>query len=191
LNAISNTPLVAKIILPLLVILTIWLLSGEDDNDIELEQSETHHSSDYDITGFTLSAMDKDGKLSRVISGQKMAHYPEDDSTEIIFPIARFIEPEKDTWIVTADKGHTQGKGEDILLTGNVIITREINDEIELHTEKLHLDTQHNTAYTDTAVTLKSPYGETNGVGMHVVLDDETIDLHSKVKGHYNVPTNN
>ena len=187
-NAISNIPLIAKIILPLLAIFTIWLLSGEEDK-VDKTQPKISFSSDYAVTNFVMSVMDENGKLSRVVSGQEMAHYPHDDSTEIIFPVATLIEHEKDTWIISSNEGHTQGKGDDILLTGNVIITREINNEIELRTEKLNIDTVNSTAYTDLAVTLKAPQGTTDGVGMHASFNDKTINLHSKVKGHYNAPS--
>ena len=188
LNAISNIPLFAKVVLLVLAITTIWLLSGDDDNDESSRQIETNRTSDLAMTDFTLTLMDEFGKPARIISGKELAHYPEDDTTEIISPIARFTEDEENIWIITSDKASTQGEAEDILLTDNVIITRENNKEIELFTEALHINTKHNTAYTDLAVTIKSPYGETNSVGLHADLADETINLHSKVKGHYDAP---
>jgi lipopolysaccharide export system protein LptC len=132
--------------------------------------------------------MDMKGNPSRVITGSEMSHYPEDDSTEIIDPIAQFIQKGKDTWQISSNKGFTVGKGDDILLTGNVIITQPDNPDIELHTESLNLDTLHNTAYTDLAVSMKSPYGETDSVGLHASLEQKTINLHSRVKGHYDAP---
>jgi len=188
LNAISNIPFLAKILLPILAIVTIWLLSGENNSDNNRHASEINRASDYAMTDFTMTVMDNSGNPSRVITGSEMAHYPEDDSTEIISPLAHFIEPGKDTWIISSNKGESQGKGENILLTGNVIITRKDNAEIELYTEKLNIDTVNNTAYTDSAATIKSPQGETNTVGLHAALEDKTINLHSKVRGHYDAP---
>jgi len=189
LNAISNIPFRAKVLLPLLAIISLWLLSGEDSNKDANQLNTINRSTDYSMSNFTMTIMDKSGHPSRIIIGQEMSHYPEDDSTEIIFPIAQFIDSEKETWIVSSEKGETQGKGEDILLTGNVIITRENNKDIELHTEALHLDTVRNTAYTDLAVTLKSPYGETNAIGLHAALEDKMLNLHSRVRGKYDAPS--
>lgn len=187
-NAISNIPFIAKILLPILAIISIWLLSGEKDNKDAITENEQVRTSDYSMTGFTLTIMDNSGTPSRVIGGDKLAHYPDDDSTEILFPIAHVIDQEKDNWILSSNKGQTQGKDEEIVLTGNVIITRQDNNEIELRTEKLILDTLHNTAYTDLAVSIKSPYGNTDSVGLHAALEDKMINLHSRVKGHYNAP---
>ena len=170
-----------------MAIISIWLLSGENDDKVVAIDSEKVRTSDYSITDFTLTVMDDLGSPSRVITGKKMAHYPDDDSTEIYFPVARVIDREKDNWIMSSNQGITYGKGDIITLVGNVTITRQDN-EIELHTEKLILDTLHNTAYTDQFVSITSPYGNTESVGLHASLDDKMINLHSRVKGHYNAP---
>ena len=188
-NVISNIPPVAKTVLLIVAILTVWLISDSDSpSEQKKVNNEVRKTSDYAMSNFTLTIMDIQGHPSRVITGTEMAHYPKDDSTEIFNPVAQFIELGKDTWQVSANKGNTVGKGDDILLTGNVIITQPANPEIELQTEALNLDTLHNTAYTDLAVTMKSPYGITDSVGLHASLKQKTINLHSRVKGHYDAP---
>lgn len=185
-NAISNLSTAVKVFLAFFALISLWLIlsSGESEDS----QPEVHRSSDYAMTHFTLTVMDDAGLPSRIITGDEMSHYPEDDSTEIINPVARFLEPEKETWLVKARKGETQGKGETILLTGNVIITQEQTNDIELLTEALTLDTTYNTAYTDLPVTIKSPHGETNSIGLHAAMEDKAINLHSKVRGQYDAP---
>ena len=92
--------------------------------------------------------------------------------------------------VITSDHGHTQGDNTTILLTGNVIITNENNPAFKMLTDELTLDTQYNTAYTDHAVTIKTPNGDTDSVGLHADMNDETINLHSRVKGQYDAPAN-
>jgi len=157
-------------------------------NNVTSESTTYSDASDYTMTHFTMTIMDEKGQPARVIKGQKMAHFPEDDSTKITQPIAQFIQEQKDTWLVSSERGETTGKGDNILLLDNVIITRKDNNEVELHTSKLNLDTLNNTAYTDAAVKMISPYGETNSVGLHATLDEKTINLHSRVKGQYDAP---
>jgi len=192
LNAIFNLPLWAKVLVPLAVIISIWQLSNDSSSSqSDAAQYQQHRTSDYGMTDFTMTVMNKLGQPARVISGHEMSHYPEDDTTEVLIQTTQFIDQQKDTWLVISDKGTTQGNGEDIFLTGNVIITRELNNEIELETDTLHIDTEHNTAYTDSPVTLKSPNGITHSVGLHAALEDKTINLHSKVRGHYDAPPTN
>lgn len=190
-NATSNSPFIVKLLLPLLAIITLWLLFSEDTEKKTSEQKTISHTSDYAMSNFTMTVMNELGKPSRIITGKEMQHYPEDDSTEIDDPIAEIIEEGKDTWLISSNKAYTQGKGDDILLTGNVIITQKDNKAVELRTEKLNLDTLHDTAYTDLAVSMKSPHGTTNSVGLHASLQEKTINLHSRVKGYYDAPPTN
>lgn len=174
--------------MPILAIISIWLLSGEYNKKNSSAEDQQTRSSDYAMTDFTITMMDDEGNPSRVITGTKMAYYSDNDSTEILLPVASILDQQKNNWLMSSNKGQTQGKGEKILLTGNVIVTRHDNNEIELHTEQLTLDTLHNTAYTDLAVSMKSPYGKTDSIGLHAALEDKMINLHSRVKGHYNAP---
>jgi len=191
LNAISNISFTTKILLLTLAALTAWMLANDvqqqSKSDVETDV-EFHQTSDYSMKNFTITIMDEAGQPSRIIKGEDMAHYPEDDSTTINMLVAHIMKPEQEIWLITSNQGDTQGKGEDILLTGNVIVTKENNNDTELRTEKLHLDTEQNTAYTDVAATFKSPNGVTDTVGFHAVLADETINLHSRVKGQYDAP---
>ncbi|HEC72991.1 MAG TPA: LPS export ABC transporter periplasmic protein LptC [Methylophaga aminisulfidivorans] len=188
-NAIFNLPLYARIGLLLLALASIWLVfSGEhssSQSDLKVDRS-----SDLAMTDFKMTIMDPEGKPVRIINGDLMEHFPESDTTEITNPIAEFLQTNRDSWIITANHGHTQGKGTTILLTGNVIIVDKENPALKMLTEKLTLDTQYNTAYTDQAVTIKSPNGDTESVGLHADLNDETINLHSRVKGQYDAPAN-
>ena len=117
-----------------------------------------------------------------------MAHFPEDDRTHITSPVAEFINQQKDTWVIRSEQGKTHGKGDIILLSDNVVISRKGDAQTELQTSILTLDTEKSTAYTDAEVKMISPYGETNSVGLHATLEDKTINLHSRVKGRYDAP---
>ena len=169
----------------------LWLIFSSSDA-IEHRSSQPaadSHTSDYSMTNFTMTILDVNGQLSRIIKGQKIAHYPEDDVTNITLPIAQFIEEQKDTWLMTSDRAETSGKGDEILLLDNVIITRKDNNKVELRTSKLNLNTIKNTVYTSEAVKMISPYGETSSIGLHAKLSDKTINLNSRVKGQYDAPS--
>jgi lipopolysaccharide export system protein LptC len=159
--------------------------------------ADVNPESDYGMTNFTMTIMDEQGIPSRVIKGEKMFHYPKGDVTEIIKPNVEFIDQGKETWVITSQHGETlpkkqrkkrNAKGEEILLTGNVLISKKENEAFRLATEKLTINTKNGTAYTDEAVKIASPAGETNSVGLHATLKDETVNLHSRVKGQYDAP---
>lgn len=174
------------------------LLSGKSQNIDSSLQTSFEAGSDYGMSNFTMTIMDENGQPSRVIKGTEMSHYPKDDVTKIITPKVEFIESGKETWVIYSDHSETlphkkkrkrrKHHGEEILLTGNVVITQKNNDDFKLSTEKLTINTKNNTAYTDEAVKISSPTGATNSVGLHATLKEETINLHSKVKGQYDAP---
>jgi lipopolysaccharide export system protein LptC len=169
LNAIFNIPNYLKIGLLLIAVISLWMLFTKPDPP--KTEAAVHYSIDFGMTDFKLTVMDINGKPSRVIKGETLYHYPENND-----------------WIIESDHAETQGEGENILLTGNVIITNKDQPEVQLLTEILNLDTVNNTAYTDQPVTMKSPHGDTHSVGFHAALQEETINLHSRVRGQYNAP---
>ena len=188
-NAIFNTPKFLKVILVLIALISLWLLLNKPE--APKTAASVQYSIDFGMTDFKLTVMDLDGKPSRVITGDTLYHYPENDRTEIYNPETLIITPQRDDWIIESDHAETEGEGEHILMTGNVIITNKDQPEIQLLTEKLNLDTVNNTAYTDLPVTMKSPHGDTHSIGLHAALQEETINLHSRVRGQYNAPPAN
>lgn len=188
-NAIFNTANLLKVSLALLALISLWLLLNKPEAPTTAAPIE--YSIDFGMTDFKLTVMDLQGKPSRVITGDTLYHYPENDRTEVYNPETLIITPQRDDWIIESDYAETEGEGENILMTGNVIITNKDQPEIQLLTEKLNLDTVHNTAYTDQPVTMKSPHGDTHSVGLHAALQEETINLHSRVRGQYHAPPAN
>ncbi len=190
-NAIFNLSWPLRLLLVAAVLLTLWLLFDNDTSGQQSGDMQVERTSDYSMTDFTMTVMDLNGQPQRIIEGSEASHYPEGDRTEIINPNALHIAVDNDDWIMQADRADTSGKGEHIKLTGNVIITNKDQPEIQLLTELLHLDTINNTAYTDRPVLMRSPNGDTHSVGFHAALKEETINLHSRVRGQYDAPAAN
>ncbi|MCC5797123.1 MAG: LPS export ABC transporter periplasmic protein LptC [Methylophaga sp.] len=188
-NAISNIPFFVKLTLVVVALVTAWLFLDRPAQ--EPIERRGHRTTDYTMTNFTMTVMNDHGKPSRIIRGEEMAHYPDDDSTEILIQTTDFLQEGKDTWIVSSHRADTSGEGEIIILTGNVVITNEQQPETQLLTEILHLDTVENTAYTDQPVSMKSLHGYTDSVGLHAILNERIINLHSRVRGQYDAPPQN
>lgn len=167
----------------------VWFVITGNDTEQSQQKNTIQRSSEYGMTDFKMTIMNEEGVPARVITGKQMEFFSETDTTKIERPIAYFVEENEDTWVIQSQHGETQGKGETIHLSGEVLISRESNNEIALATDKLTIDTKYNTAYTDQKVLIQSPYGDTESVGLHAALADETINLHSKVKGQYNAPS--
>ncbi len=191
-NAIFNLPWPIRLILLVATLLTLWLLFANQRPPQQAQGDElVERTSDYGMTDFKMTVMDLNGQPQRIIEGSEASHYPEGDRTEIIDPDVLHIAIDDDDWIMQSDRADTSGKAEHIVLTGNVIITNKDQPEIQLLTELLHLDTVNNTAHTDRPVIMRSPNGDTHSVGFHAALQEETINLHSRVRGQYDAPAAN
>lgn len=190
-NAIFNLSWPLRLILIAATVLTLWLLFDNDPRPQQSGDELVERSSDYAMTDFKMTVMDTNGQPQRIIEGSEASHYPDGDRTEIINPDALHIAVDNDDWIMQADRADTSGKAEHIVLTGNVIITNKDQPDIQLLTELLNIDTVNNTAYTDRPVIMRSPNGDTHSVGFHAALQEETINLHSRVRGQYDAPAAN
>ncbi len=146
-------------------------------------------SSDYTMSYFTITIMDEAGKPHRIMSGNHMAHYPDDDSIEATAQISHFMDENEEPWLVLSDKALTHADSDQIQLTGNVMITRPNNKEIELYTDSLHIDLLAETADTDQPVKMVSPTGVTYGTGLDADFRKSIVKLHTKVRGSYEAET--
>ena len=175
----------------MLAVVSLWLLL---DKNVETASPprlfSVDKASDYTMTHFNLTIMDETGQLDRIVYGKKLVHYLSDDSTHIVDQVTEFFEEGETIWTVSSDKGDTiAGNAETILLSGHVVVTDQRGDGVQLFSDTLHLNTHSHTAYTDTAVTIKTANrGETYGVGMDATLKDKIINLHTEVAGQYASP---
>ena len=167
--------------------ITLWLITT-DNSDKYNARIEDHHGSDYNMSDFTLIVMHYNGRPFRIIQGTNMFYHLGNNSTKIINPITRLIQPDKEIWITTSNKGTFQGTGENITLSGNVIITQKNNNKIRLTTEKLNINTMNEIIHTDLPITIKFPHGEIKSIGLHTVIREKKINLTSQVKGKYYAP---
>ncbi len=169
--------------------LTFWLLVAGDKDNARMPLSKVIKTSDYAMTNFKLTVMDSSGQPARIVYGDRLIHYPSDDSTHVIAQMTELLSKDKTVWVISSDIGDTKGTGEDIVLTGSVAIVGKPDQGLALYTDKLYLNTVLNTAYTDKAVAIKTPDdGQTNGVGMDAKLQDRIFNLHSEVIGYHESP---
>ncbi|MBK9625686.1 MAG: LPS export ABC transporter periplasmic protein LptC [Rhodocyclaceae bacterium] len=109
--------------IPLLLIagLSFWLNSSvapdTHDND------PLRHDADYWVDNFSVKRFDRDGRPLNTLSGQKMTHFPDDDTTLITNPKVTFFR--QPTLQLSAALGQIGNDGKEITLTNNVLIHRD------------------------------------------------------------------
>ena len=110
-------------LLPLLLIagLSFWLDSSvAPDNH---GNGPLRHDADYWVDNFSVKRFDRDGQPLNTLFGQKMTHFPDDDTTLIANPKVTFFR--QPTVQLSAVSGLIGNDGKEITLTDNVHIRRE------------------------------------------------------------------
>jgi lipopolysaccharide export system protein LptC len=146
------------------------------------------HEPDSFMEGLTRTTMDANGRLKERLFADRMEHFPDDDSTELVRPRLELYNPEGIPWHVTAEHGWVEAHGDKALLKGHVRVWRKDpagRPEVEVFTNQLQVYREGEYAETKAPTTIKSPTSVSHGIGMRYYLKEERLILLSKVKTHY------
>ncbi|OGT90874.1 MAG: LPS export ABC transporter periplasmic protein LptC [Gammaproteobacteria bacterium RIFOXYA12_FULL_61_12] len=174
-----------------IAVFTWWLNSGETDGDTSRVTKEGHFP-DFYLENVNGTEMDERGFPARNLSAQKMVHYADDKSTELLRPRMMVFEREdQPPWVIRSASGLMSGNGVDLLLQGEVKIDRESGEGVRpahMTTRDLHINTETEFARTDQPVFAISLNDKIESVGMQAWLKAPVrIKLQSKVRGRYEV----
>ena len=109
--------------LVLLAALSWWLPLRLSDRGPVFE-SETRHAPDYVIENFTAIAMDAIGWRKHELRAVRLEHYPDDDTVQLEKPYLIQYVPGGPPTHTRADRGTASPDGKEILMRGNVRVTR-------------------------------------------------------------------
>lgn len=98
------------------------------DEDIEEESVTERHDPDYYVLNFIATGLDKNGQRRYVLKADRMVHFPDDDTA--VFDNPHVIEYEEGLAPrhTKADSGWMNSSGDEILMTGNVIVKAEADE---------------------------------------------------------------
>ena len=136
----TNKTIIA-IILFALAALSIWLPNMLITPVITLN-SGPRHEPDYQVENFTSTTMDEQGEPKYVLQAKHLTHYPDTDTSMVDKPRLTQYMPGTPPVHTTADRGRIYNKGKELLMLGNVRITRGQNATSvggEITTQELHV----------------------------------------------------
>jgi lipopolysaccharide export system protein LptC len=140
----------------------------------------------------TLTAKyDKDGERAYTLKASTGLYFSKGDRFELEEPllVAYRDNGSNPPWRLRADEAHTEKRGGEVVLTGDVYAWQEQPRGInEMRTSRLLFLPETNIARTDRKVALESPGSVTTGTGMEANFDTEVYRLLSNVRGRHNVP---
>jgi len=161
----GSAGLVPVAIVALFAALTFWL--DRATHQEERRDGRNRHDPDYIVDNFTLRRFNTDGVLQHTLVAAKMAHFPDDESTEVTKP--RLSYHRTPPLHITADTAWLDKDGKHVRLNDNVRILRENLDErppTEIRTSLLHVVPDDELAHTDVPVKIVQGLTVLNGTGL-------------------------
>jgi lipopolysaccharide export system protein LptC len=175
-----------KLALILVVIagISYWALDKLTEDDLT-KLSKLAHYPDYYMENFTTLTMNQDGKPKNRLYADYMAHYPDDNTSELHQPELEIFSENKQPINVRSDLGWVTSNNDVILLKGNVYLYQN-DDYGKLKTELLAEDAKvlvaEKYAETDNPTTLINGKSTTTAVGMRAYLQEQRLEFLSNVR---------
>jgi lipopolysaccharide export system protein LptC len=152
-------------VMSLLAAGTFWLNRATQLGDAH--DGKQRHDPDYIVDHFNVRRFDDTGNLQHFLVGEKMLHYPDDDSTEVLTPkLTYFRTPPVH---VSSEKAWLDKDGKHVKLEGNVRVIRDGidgNPPTEIDTTVLYAIPDDSFAHTDAPVTIIQGQSVMHGTGM-------------------------
>jgi lipopolysaccharide export system protein LptC len=171
------------LILVIIAGFTYWALDKLTEDDITA-LSKLAHYPDYYMEDFTTLTMNQDGKPKNRLNAAYMAHYPDDNTSELHEPTLEIFRENKQPINVRSDMGWVTSNNDVILLNGNVYLHQNDDDgtlKLELLAEDARVLVDQKYAETDKAATLISKKSTTTSIGMRAYLQEQRLEFLSNV----------
>lgn len=139
------------IVMLLLAAGSAWLLNKITSGKIRATR-EPLHQPDYYMENFRTFNLEQDGTLKNRLRAEYMAHYPDDDTTELVRPMLEIPRSDNQSINIIADKGWVTADNEVILLAGNVNLWQNDaagNKRLEIITSDVRILVNQEYAETD------------------------------------------
>lgn len=180
----ASASLLPLILLALLAALTFWLeRATQIDND--RHDGKGRHDPDFVVDNFTVRRFNASGGLQYVQTAQKMLHYSDDDSTDVIAPALRYIGEIQETKI-SALQAWLGPSGKEIRLFNDVRMVREgtaDSPELVVTTSEMFVYPDDEVARGDKPVTVTEGRSVINGTGFEADNRAHLFKLMGRVHG--------
>jgi lipopolysaccharide export system protein LptC len=185
-----------KTFIPLLLLtlaaLSIWLFQGQPDKGRNVTSKNQSVPDSY-MENFTTQIMDAQGRPQYQLRATYMAHYTDDQRSELKQPRFTAYRPGGQRWTAEADSGQARDGDEHIFLNGAVTIERYPTEtgaaDLQIRTRDVHVRTADDFAETDQPTTIvrdtSAQKTTLNSVGLQVHFRQGRVQLLSQVRGVY------
>jgi lipopolysaccharide export system protein LptC len=159
----------SKLILALLALGTWWLAETLRPNDM-IETKTDSNQVDYYSKNITRAVLTSEGTLKEKLFAPLLTHYKNDDRTELDQPTQTLYKKGEEPWIIHSAAGTLVSGGKEVLLHGDVLITRKNDkgEELRIMTSNVKYIPDQDYAETSEHVLMLGPDDASSGTGAQV-----------------------
>ena len=120
---------------------TWWLVRNAPGVDVPREAAPLRHEADYTMTHFVVQRFGSDGALQTEIEGDRLRHFPDDNTLEIERARIRAIGSDGVVTVANARKALANGDGSEVQLLGDAHVIRPAHgkeEQVEFRSDFLH-----------------------------------------------------
>jgi lipopolysaccharide export system protein LptC len=142
------------------------LLHGVDHNGAEAQRIDP----DYFVDNFNFVRASKIGQARYAISGDKLTHFPKDDSYEIDAPIIKSLSIDRPSIVMRAKRAFANSDASQVQMVNNVHIDRpesKMAPSFHLKSDYMQIFPDDDIMQTDRAVDIVQGNAEITGSGMY------------------------
>lgn len=164
---------IALVVILLAVAAASWWLAPPPDVPGPAIDLPDAREVDYTIRGLDVTRMTESGAPANRLVTPLLQHYPDDDTAELVSPQVTVYQADKPPWQIASEHAWVSPDGETILLTGEVLIERDGDDDnppVRIKTRELRVQPDKDYAETDEPVRVESGTDWIDAVGMQAWL---------------------
>jgi lipopolysaccharide export system protein LptC len=181
----------APVALLLLLAALTWWLDSKVQPVATRPDGSTRHDPDMYLEGYAATRMTPEGIKQYQLTGKRLVHYPDDNSTELRSPQLVYFDPGQAPVTVKADVAQIADGGDNVYFSGNVQVVRAPygnHPELGVLTSYLHVMPEQQIARTDKPVTLMEGNSTATSLGLEFDNKTRQLKLTSQVRARYETP---
>ncbi|PVY70762.1 lipopolysaccharide export system protein LptC [Tamilnaduibacter salinus] len=177
------------VVIAMALVALLWQSDEQSHPDSAADLRGPDEPDSFVVNG-VFRSYSEDGALKSELHSERIEQFDNRKVAHLMSPraVIRNTGTEQ-PWVLEAAEGRYERNQEQLHLSGNVAITRPLDDgaQARLSSDRLTLDNRRRIVHTDAPVVLDSPRGVTHAVGLKGWIDDRVLELQSQVEGRYDL----
>lgn len=170
---------------------SFWLLEVSNRSSDNTTTQSQRTEPDYFAERFTYSKLDARGRVTYVIEGRKITHYPVDKHSVIEKPVMHSFSPNRPPTTLQAERATVNGDRTEVRLMDNVILERAQvrgDQALTVTSDYMLVLPEKDIVTTDRRVNIRSGGMQLSGTGMLANNATRQLTLENSVRGIYPPP---